>query len=132
MKSLNVFVTGGASGIGFGIAKSMAEKGHHIIIADINLVAAQRAVDEFSLNTTLCQRIDLVLHQCDQRRNDECRTRTHDRGQLKAKALSSTGRHDAKAIDPLNQRIDHVTLTGTKFGKSELRQKRFRRNTILI
>ena len=63
MKSLNVFVTGGASGIGFGIAKSMAEKGHHIIIADINLVAAQRAVDEL-LSAGLSARA-IEINVCD-------------------------------------------------------------------
>lgn len=45
MSSLNVFITGGASGIGFGIAEAMATKGHHIIIADINKDAANSAVD---------------------------------------------------------------------------------------
>ncbi|WP_421134210.1 3-hydroxybutyrate dehydrogenase [Alteromonas sp. A079] len=38
-----IFITGGASGIGFGIAKAMAADGHHIIIADINEEAAQHA-----------------------------------------------------------------------------------------
>lgn len=38
-----IFITGGASGIGFGIAEAMAADGHHIIIADINETAAQEA-----------------------------------------------------------------------------------------
>jgi len=38
-----IFITGGASGIGFGIAEAMAADGHHIIIADINENAAQQA-----------------------------------------------------------------------------------------
>ncbi|GEA11537.1 3-hydroxybutyrate dehydrogenase [Alteromonas sp. KUL49] len=42
----NVFITGGASGIGFGIATSLAQSGHHIIIADINEDAAQSAASE--------------------------------------------------------------------------------------
>ncbi|TLU64791.1 3-hydroxybutyrate dehydrogenase [Thalassotalea litorea] len=31
-----MLITGAASGIGFGVAKAMAQKGHHIIITDIN------------------------------------------------------------------------------------------------
>ena len=43
MSSKNIFITGGASGIGFGIAAHFSELGHHIIIADINQDAAEQA-----------------------------------------------------------------------------------------
>lgn len=43
MTSLNIFITGGASGIGLGIAEELATDGHHVIIADINQDAAQQA-----------------------------------------------------------------------------------------
>ncbi len=46
MTKRNVFITGGASGIGFGIATSLAKSGHHIIIADINEDAANSAAHE--------------------------------------------------------------------------------------
>ena len=45
MASYNVFITGAASGIGLGIAEKLAAAGHHIIIADINQDAAQKAAD---------------------------------------------------------------------------------------
>ncbi len=48
MSSYNVFITGGASGIGFGIAERLASKGHHILIADINLDAATAAADKLT------------------------------------------------------------------------------------
>lgn len=38
-----IFITGGASGIGFGIAEYLGSKGHHIVIADMNLEAAEKA-----------------------------------------------------------------------------------------
>ncbi|MGB3724425.1 MAG: 3-hydroxybutyrate dehydrogenase [Glaciecola sp.] len=40
-----VLITGGASGIGFGIATYLANKGHYIIIADMNQDAAKHAAD---------------------------------------------------------------------------------------
>lgn len=43
MSKRTVFITGGASGIGFGIAEAMVKQGHHVIIADINEAAAQDA-----------------------------------------------------------------------------------------
>ncbi len=43
MKPLNIFITGGASGIGLGIAQALAAEGHHIIVADINQDAAVTA-----------------------------------------------------------------------------------------
>ncbi|WP_100641830.1 3-hydroxybutyrate dehydrogenase [Alteromonas facilis] len=48
MTTRNVLVTGGASGIGFGIAKGLAAEGHHCIIADLNPEAAQAAANELS------------------------------------------------------------------------------------
>jgi len=45
MTKRTVFITGGASGIGFGIAQAMSKAGHHVIIADINEQAAQSAAN---------------------------------------------------------------------------------------
>lgn len=47
-KSLNIFVTGGASGIGFGIGEYLAQQGHHIVIADINEEAAKQAAKKLN------------------------------------------------------------------------------------
>jgi 3-hydroxybutyrate dehydrogenase len=43
MSKKNILITGGASGIGLGIAQHLGNLGHHIIIADINLDAATKA-----------------------------------------------------------------------------------------
>lgn len=48
MQSKNILITGGASGIGFGIAKQLASVGHQIIIADLQLGAAQAAAQTLS------------------------------------------------------------------------------------
>ena len=41
--SKTIFITGGASGIGLGVAQHLGQQGHHIIIADLDLAAAQNA-----------------------------------------------------------------------------------------
>lgn len=48
MSKRTVFITGGASGIGFGIAEAMVKQGHHVIIADINEEAAQLAASKLA------------------------------------------------------------------------------------
>lgn len=39
-----ILITGGASGIGLGVAEHLGQQGHHIIIADLNTTAADQAV----------------------------------------------------------------------------------------
>ncbi|GAA0347252.1 3-hydroxybutyrate dehydrogenase [Bowmanella denitrificans] len=43
MQQRNIFITGGASGIGLGIAQHLGAMGHQLIIADIKLQAAEHA-----------------------------------------------------------------------------------------
>jgi 3-hydroxybutyrate dehydrogenase len=43
MNKRTVFITGGASGIGLGMAETLVKQGHHVIVADINESAAQEA-----------------------------------------------------------------------------------------
>lgn len=46
MSKRNILITGGASGIGLGIAQHLGSLGHYIIIADINLAQATSAVKQ--------------------------------------------------------------------------------------
>ena len=48
MAGRTVIITGGASGIGLGISKGLAAEGANIVIADLNLEAAQSAAKEIS------------------------------------------------------------------------------------
>ncbi|MGQ8364005.1 3-hydroxybutyrate dehydrogenase [Glaciecola sp. 1036] len=48
MSKYNILITGAASGIGFGIAEYLGKQGHHIIVADINMEAAQSATEDLS------------------------------------------------------------------------------------
>lgn len=41
-----VLVTGAASGIGFAISEHLACEGHHVILSDLNITAAEQAVEQ--------------------------------------------------------------------------------------
>ncbi|WP_102796971.1 3-hydroxybutyrate dehydrogenase [Bowmanella denitrificans] len=48
MQQRNIFITGGASGIGLGIAQHLGAMGHQLIIADIQLQAAEHACQQLA------------------------------------------------------------------------------------
>src|SRR3989344_2906876 len=50
LKNKTAIVTGGAMGIGFGIAYRLAEAGANVVIADLNEKAGNKAVEELSAN----------------------------------------------------------------------------------
>src|SRR4051794_23961666 len=60
MEQRTVVVTGGAQGMGFGIAKRFAEAGDNVVIADLNGDNAQRAADELGGAGAA-----VLAHQCD-------------------------------------------------------------------
>lgn len=54
-----VFITGGASGIGFGIAEFLGQQGHRILIVDINEQAAIDACETLSAQNIRCRPVVL-------------------------------------------------------------------------
>ncbi|GGD74228.1 3-hydroxybutyrate dehydrogenase [Lacimicrobium alkaliphilum] len=48
MSSKDILITGGASGIGLGIARHLGKLGHNIVIADINLDSARQAAKDLT------------------------------------------------------------------------------------
>lgn len=64
--SKTIFITGGASGIGLGVAQHLGQKGHHIIIADLDLAAAQNACKHLSVDGVSAQSVQLDVGNIEQ------------------------------------------------------------------
>jgi NAD(P)-dependent dehydrogenase (short-subunit alcohol dehydrogenase family) len=56
MTSKTAYVTGGASGIGLAVTNALNQRGMQVIIADINLAAAQEAVEKLQQTATSGQK----------------------------------------------------------------------------
>ena len=73
------------------------------------------------------QEIDLVLHQRDQRRDDDGRPLEQQRRQLVAQALAGPGRKDGKRRASREERLDDLLLPRPKRLEAECLSKRFER-----
>ena len=70
---------------------SLAQAGDDVRL----LVRRERAVVERRRHAVADERVDLVLHQRDERRDDDRETRPHERRRLEAQRLAAAGRqHD--------------------------------------
>jgi len=66
VRSLNVLVTGGASGIGFGIAEKLAANGMHVVIADLNESAAKHASETITALGLSCSYVQVNVCDAEQ------------------------------------------------------------------
>ena len=83
------------------------------------LVGGERRVDRRGPESDVAERIDLILHQADERGEDEHGSRHEARGDLEGEGLSGAGGHDADAIASRQDRIDDVRLSRPKFVVAE-------------
>ena len=90
-------------------------------------LATSDAVDERGGDAELREAIDLVLHQGDERRDDERQPFAGDRRQLIAEAFAAAGGHDAEAILAVENRGNHVALAGPEGLELEASEVRFER-----
>jgi len=59
MQHKRILITGGASGIGQGLAFYLAAKGHHILVSDLNIESAQLTVSDILAKGQSAQAIEL-------------------------------------------------------------------------
>ena len=85
----------------------------------------ERAIDERDRQCQRLQLIDLVLHQRDQRRDDQRQAVQHQGRQLVAEAFAAAGGHDAQAVASGQHGGDDLLLPGAEGAQPELRQVGF-------
>src|SRR5690606_13082588 len=73
-----------------------------------------RGVQERRLDAQLEQRIDLVLHKRNKRRNDNARTTTQQRRYLITQGLSAPRGHQNQRIAPTLDMLDDVLLVASE------------------
>ncbi len=93
--------------------------GQQPILDRLRLLERERRVEPRGGDAARRQRVDLILHQRDERRHDEAGAVEHDRGQLVAEALAAAGREDRERRAPGEQRRDDLPLAGTVVGEPE-------------
>ncbi len=87
------------------------------------LAGNEAAVNIVRPKALFLQRVDLILHQRDQGRDDQRNPVARDRRQLVTKTFAAARRHDAKTILAREDGFQDFTLSGTKFGQAEPVQK---------
>ena len=91
----------------------------HILQSRLLFAGGQCAVDQGSWDPHLPHPIHLILHQRDQRGNDNGQAWSHNTRQLITQTLPTPSRHDAHAIIATYDRFNHLTLTWPKAGQSK-------------
>ena len=65
------------------------------------------------------QRVDLVLHQRDERRDDDARARPHHGGKLVAERLAAAGGHEHERVAAGHEMVDDLLLVLAVLGEAE-------------
>ena len=84
------------------------------------LSRAERAVDQRRGNAAALERIDLVLHQRDQGRDDHGGSLEEKRGELIAERLAAARRHDHERIGAARDGGDYFFLRIEKLSKAKI------------
>ena len=85
------------------------------------LVLRQRAVDIGRPDSGLGQSVHLILHEGNQRGDDQRDPGLHQRRHLIADRLPGAGRHDAQHIPALKDVVYDLLLSGPKFFMAKIR-----------
>ena len=79
----------------------------------------KRGVQPGRLDAPAAQKVDLVLHQRDERRDDQGDTLQRQGGKLVAERLAAAGREDGQRRLPGQQRLDHRPLAGAELREAK-------------
>ena len=79
-------------------------------------VVREGRIQERRTHTELPQGAYLVLHQRDERRDDETGSRSNDGGQLVAQGLAAAGGHDDQRVTPFERLADDLFLGVAEIG----------------
>ncbi len=80
---------------------------------------SERGVEEGGAHAELQQRIDLVLHQRDQRRDDDADAAAQQGGNLVAQRLAAAGGHQHQRIAAADDVVDDLGLGAAEGGVTE-------------
>jgi len=75
-----------------------------------HLSGPERRVDERGRHAPALERVDLVLHERDERADDDGEPRQHERGDLVAETLSAAGGHEHQHVAAREHRADCFRL----------------------
>ena len=82
----------------------------HAVFDSPRQVRLERRVDERGPNAGLAQGSDLILHQGDERRNDDANAVSRDGRDLVAETLAASGRHQYECITAADDAVDDLFL----------------------
>ncbi len=83
------------------------------------LVRLQRRVVGGGAYAGRAQGVDLVLHQRDERRDDDAGAGSHERGELVAEGLAAAGGHEHEGVASRDDVLDDILLMRTELGEAE-------------
>ena len=89
------------------------------------LGGGHQAVEVDAGDALLLQVAHLVVHEGNQRRNDDGQPAHHHRRKLPAEALARAGGQEAQQIPPIKQGVSRLLLTGAKAADAESFAKNF-------
>ena len=116
-----------------GDVEQAAPSGVEIGVDRAPLIRRQRAVERRGRHTARHQTVHLVLHQRDERRDDQPETavRPHQRRHLEAQRLAAAGGQHDDAVAPVEVRLDRGALQGTELAVAPVAGQRVMQDRVV-
>jgi hypothetical protein len=93
--------------------------GEHLLLDGLRLAPVERRIEAGGLDAKLGQGIDLVLHERDERRDDNGAARSEQGGNLVAQTLAAAGRHEDECVAAVADVVDDFGLGAAEGGIAE-------------